>query len=54
MYRLTTRARPVLDETAPFIAVAEVTPAALEMDPRVDQAVELEEIGPVPPLASAA
>ncbi|MEE2893995.1 MAG: MFS transporter [Pseudomonadota bacterium] len=54
MYRRTTRARPVLDETGPFIAVAEVTPAALEMDPRVDQAVELEEIGPVPPLASAA
>ena len=50
----TTRARPVLDDTGPFIAVAEVTPAALEMDPRVDSAEELEEIGPCRMPASAA
>ncbi|MEE4300404.1 MAG: MFS transporter [Pseudomonadales bacterium] len=36
VWRLHVRQRPAIDETEPFRPVGEVTPVALEMDPRVD------------------
>ena len=53
-HRLATRTRPVLDLTEPFVAVTELTPAALEMDPRLDPGEEGTERDPAGPVASLA
>jgi MFS family permease len=53
-HRLATRTRPLLDLTEPFVAVTELTPAALEMDPRLVPSEEGEPTRPATPAASLA